>query len=114
MSLPSFEDLIPAGMTYASVHDTPDHADLFVVNLDTKEVVDHVVSVDTVEGSAYIYTKDTTLAVEVPGNYQICVISHDCAHGFVVREIKDEYRFLCKECDIRFRAYPRRKRCLLS
>lgn len=32
----------------------------------------------------------------------------DCEHGFVVRDILGVNRFLCRECDERFRSYPRR------
>jgi len=32
----------------------------------------------------------------------------NCRHGFVVRDILGVNRFLCRECDERFRSYPRR------
>jgi len=31
-----------------------------------------------------------------------------CDHGFIIREILGENRFLCKECSVRFRDYPSR------
>lgn len=34
----------------------------------------------------------------------LCVTS--CEHGFVVRDIKDDNRFLCRECDERFPRHP--------
>ncbi len=31
-----------------------------------------------------------------------------CKHGFVVRDIEGDNRFLCRECDVRFPHYPRK------
>jgi len=31
-----------------------------------------------------------------------------CKHGFIVRDIQGDTRFLCKECDKRFSRYPQK------
>lgn len=33
---------------------------------------------------------------------------NDCRHGFVVRDIQGDQRFLCRECDKRFPHYPKK------
>ena len=110
---PSIDELIPIDMSYASVHETPEHCDLYVVDLDTQEVMDDVQSVDIKKGVAYCIVKDAIKAMPIFGRYQIYVMS-DCQHGFVVRDVQKDYRFQCKECNTRFRSYPqiRIKSCL--
>ena len=31
---------------------------------------------------------------------------NDCEHGYIVRAVQDDSRFLCKECDERFVRHP--------
>lgn len=101
---PSVEELIPTEITYGSVK-TEGHQDMFVVNLDTQKVMDGVQSVSVNEGVAHCLIEGATIPIPVLGRFQIYIRS-DCEHGFVVRDIQENYRFHCKECNTRFRAYP--------
>ena len=103
---PSIDELVPTDTSYASVSETPNACDLYVVDLDARKVMDGVQSVDTKEGVAYCISKGATDgAIPIMGRYQICMMG-DCKHGFVVRDVRGSYRFLCKECNTRFRSYP--------
>ncbi len=45
-------------------------------------------------------------AEKIETGQMVAIVEPECSHGFVVRDVVGDDRFLCKECDVRFPRHP--------